>query len=344
VASVAGLLLNGNPTGHDTLKGDRSMGNDSRALSFGISRRGFVAASAALATALVTGASRALAADGKSGAADAKNASSSRADSSKSSDSASSDGTSSRPDLSQYASYELQGDFVLGFDQEFPPYGYIGDDGQFTGFDIELATAVCNKYGWNLKLSPIDWDAKDALLNSGQITCIWNGFTIEGREDDYTFTDPYMENRQVIVVRGDSGITDFAGLAGKIVLAQADSAAYNLLVDGGEQQDLGKTFGELQTIGEYNTAFMELESGMVDALAVDLPVAEFNIGGDTETYKILDEPLNSEHFGVGFKKGSQELAGKVELALYDLNDDGTVKSLCDKYSDQGVSYDLWMLK
>ena len=116
--------------------------------------------------------------------------------------------------------------FIVGFDQEFPPYGYVGADGEFTGFDLDLAQAVCEKEGWEFKPNPINWDAKDALLNSGQITCIWNGFTIEGREDDYAFTDPYMENKQVVVVRKDSGITDLAGLDGKNVVAQADSAAY----------------------------------------------------------------------------------------------------------------------
>lgn len=311
---------------------------ESSAARSGITRRGFVAGAAAAAAALAMGAASAYAKDGDSASADSKQAGSSKADSS------AADEATERPDLSQYASYELEGDFVLGFDQEFPPYGYIGDDGEFTGFDIELATALCDMYGWNLQLEPIDWDAKDALLNSGQITCIWNGFTIEGREDDYTFTDPYMENRQVIVVRTDSGITDFDGLAGKIVLAQADSAALDLLSEGGAQEELGKTFAEIQTIGEYNTAFMELESGMVDAVAVDMPVAEYNIKDRTDTFTILDEPLNSEHFGVGFKKGSEDLAGKVELGLYELNDDGTVEALCDKYSDQGISYDLWMLK
>lgn len=240
--------------------------------------------------------------------------------------------------------YQLDGPFVLGFDQEFPPYGYIGDDGKYTGFDIELARATCDALGWELQLDPIDWDAKDGLLNSGQITCIWNGFTIESREDDYTFTTPYMENRQVIAVRADSDISSLEDLAGKVVLTQTDSAAYELLTEGGDQEELGKTFAELQTLGDYNTAFMELESGQVDALAVDQPVAQFNIAGRTDTFTILDEPLNSEHFGVGFKKGEDQLAATVERQLRALDADGTVERLCEKYADQGVSYDLWLLK
>ncbi len=116
----------------------------------------------------------------------------------------SSSASSSSSDASSSSTSSFDGNFVLGFDQDFPPYGYVGDDGSYTGFDIELAQAVCDREGWTLVPTPISWDAKDTLLNSGQITCIWNGFTIEGREDGYAFTDPYMENRQVVVVPASS--------------------------------------------------------------------------------------------------------------------------------------------
>ena len=90
---------------------------------------------------------------------------------------------------------------VLGFDKGYPPYGYMGDDGEYTGVDIDLATEACKRLGWELKLEPIDWDAKDALINQGDITCIWNGFTYEGREDAYAFSGQYMINAQVVVVK-----------------------------------------------------------------------------------------------------------------------------------------------
>ena len=105
----------------------------------------------------------------------------------------------------------------------------MGDDGEFTGFDLDLAAAVAEKAGWNVEYEAIDWDAKDTLLNSGAINCIWNGFTMEGREDDYTFSEPYMLNGQVIVVRADSGITSVDDLAGKAVITQVDSAALDVL-------------------------------------------------------------------------------------------------------------------
>ncbi|MCI2086420.1 transporter substrate-binding domain-containing protein [Olsenella sp. kh2p3] len=253
--------------------------------------------------------------------------------------------TSSSADASSTSTTSFDGNFVLGFDQDFPPYGYVGNDGSYTGFDIDLAQAVCDREGWTLVPTPISWDAKDTLLNSGQITCIWNGFTIEGREDGYAFTDPYMENRQVVVVPASSDVQQLSDLAGKNVITQADSAALDVLSEGGSQEELGKSFGNLQTIDNYNTAFMMLESGQVDAIAIDYPVAVFNIGDKTSEFRILDENLNSEHFGVGFANTDDgaQLAKTVEADLQVLDSEGTVKELCEKYADQGVSYDLWCL-
>ena len=232
---------------------------------------------------------------------------------------------------------------IVGFDQEFPPYGYVGDNGEYTGFDLDLAKAVCEKKGWTYQAEPIDWDAKDGLLNSGQITCIWNGFTIEGREKDYAFTHAYMNNTNVVVVAANSDIQTLADLAGKNVVVQTDSGAQAVLEDEEQQAALAKTFGKLETIGEYNTAFMMLEQGTYDAIAVDEPVANFNMQDKTDKCRILSEPLNSEHYGVGFAKGNEALAAEVEAALQELAADGTVKKICDKYADQGVSMDNWCL-
>lgn len=230
---------------------------------------------------------------------------------------------------------------TVGFDQAYPPYGYVGDDGEFTGLDLELAAEVAKRNDWELKLEPIDWDAKDTLLNSGAITCIWNGFTMEGREDDYTFSDPYMLNAQVVVVRADSGIESFEDLAGKTVITQVDSAAEEVL--NGDMADLTATFASLETIGDYNTAFMQLESGAVDAVACDLSIAQYQMAGK-DTYKQLDEQLSTEHYAVGFKKGDIALAEKVTETLKEMDEDGFVKELCDKYADDGVSYDNWLIK
>lgn len=183
---------------------------------------------------------------------------------------------------------------VVGFDKSYPPYGFVGDDGEYTGFDLDLAKAVADKQDWEVKYEAIDWDAKDTLLNSGAINCIWNGFTMEGREDD--------------------------------------------------QKDLAATFATLDTIGEYNTAFMQLESGAVDAVACDLSIAQYQLAAKPDAYTQLDEPLSSEHYAVGFKKGDTKSADAVAESLKALYEDGTVKDLCDKYSSYGLSFDNWVLK
>lgn len=235
--------------------------------------------------------------------------------------------------------------FTVGFDQDFPPYGYVGDDGQFTGFDLDLAAEVADRRGWELELRPINWDTKDLELSSGSIDAIWNGFTMENREGDYTFTEPYMDNTQVVVVKKDSGITSLADLADKTVMAQVDSAALYLFEPEGDQEELAATFKKLQTVAEYNNAFMELESGTVDAVALDLPVAEFQIAGKEDKFVILDnDPLSLEHYGVGFLKGNTELRDMVEDTLREMVADGTVETIAKKYADEGIKYEMWILE
>ena len=233
---------------------------------------------------------------------------------------------------------------IVGFDAAYPPYGYVGDDGSYTGFDLELAQEVGRRVGWEVQLEPIDWDAKDTLMNSGAINCIWNGFTIEGRENDYTFSEPYMLNAQVVVVKKGSGISDLAGLAGKAVITQTDSAAYDVLAgEDAAQADVAATFASLETIGDYNTAFMQLETGAVDAVACDLSIAAYQLAAKPDAYEQLSEQLSSEHYAVGFKKGDEASATQVTDTLKAMDKDGFVKDLCDKYADQGMDYANWCL-
>ena len=233
---------------------------------------------------------------------------------------------------------------IVGFDAAYPPYGYVGDDGSYTGFDLELAQEVGRRVDWEVQLEPIDWDAKDTLMNSGAINCIWNGFTIEGRENDYTFSEPYMLNAQVVVVKKGSGISDLAGLAGKAVITQTDSAAYDVLAgEDAAQADVAATFASLETIGDYNTAFMQLETGAVDAVACDLSIAAYQLAAKPDAYEQLSEQLSSEHYAVGFKKGDEASATQVSDTLKAMDKDGFVKDLCDKYADQGMGYANWCL-
>lgn len=219
--------------------------------------------------------------------------------------------------------------FTVGFDAEYPPYGYMDDNGEYTGFDLELAEKVCEMEGWTLVKKPIDWNSKDMELESGAIDCIWNGFTVDGREDDYTWSQPYVDNSQVIVVAEDSGISTLADLAGKTVGVQAASAALTLLQE--DQAELAATFGGLQEFADYNSAFVELQAGSVDAVAMDVGVANYQIKTRGEGYTILSEVLNSEKYAVGFKKGNTELCDIVDADLTKLAEDGTIAELAEKY-------------
>ena len=173
-------------------------------------------------------------------------------------------------------------------------------------------------------------------LSSGTIDCIWNGFTMNGREDDYTWSTPYMDNSQVFVVAADSGISSLADLAGKVVEVQTDSSAEAALKDNA---DLSATFGTLQTTPDYNTAFMDLEMGAVDAIAMDVIVAGYQIEqrGESDKYVILDETLSSEEYGIGFKKGNEELRDKVQGALDEMAADGTMAEISEKWFGRDVT-------
>ncbi len=223
--------------------------------------------------------------------------------------------------------------FTVGFDAEFPPYGYMDENGEYTGFDLEMAQAVCDLNGWELVKQPIDWDSKDMELSSGTIDCIWNGFTMNGREDDYTWSDPYIDNSQVYVVAADAGINSPADLAGKAVGVQKDSSALAALNDeeNAETLALKESFSELREYADYNTAFMDLEAGALDCVAMDIGVAAYQIKERGDGYVMLEEKLATEQYGIGFLKGNEELRDKVQEAVYQLYDDGKVTELAEKY-------------
>lgn len=224
--------------------------------------------------------------------------------------------------------------FIVGFDAEFPPYGYKDDNGEYVGFDLDLAAEVCDRKGWTLVKQPIDWDSKDMELTSGSIDCIWNGFTMNGREGDYTWSVPYVDNSQVVIVKSDSGITKLTDLAGKIVVVQADSSA--LAAFTGEEAtkenlELCASFKELQQVSDYNSAFMNLESGMVDAICMDIGVAKYQVEARGTTFSILDEQVSSEAYGIGFKLGNTALRDDVEETLQEMEQDGTFEAVATKW-------------
>ena len=224
--------------------------------------------------------------------------------------------------------------FTVGFDAAFPPYGYMDENGDYVGFDLDLAAEVAKRNNWELNLKPIDWNAKDMELDSGAIDCIWNGFTINGREDNYTWSMPYVDNSQVIVVKKDSGITALDNLAGKIVVVQTESSAEAALTaeeDNDKNLALAASFKKLDRVPDYNTAFMKLESGAADAVAMDVGVANYQVKNRGDAFVILEETISEEQYGVGFKKGNTELRDKVEATLQEMVNDGTFAAIAEEW-------------
>lgn len=205
------------------------------------------------------------------------------------------------------------------------------------GFDLDLAAEVCDRQGWELVKQPIDWDSKDMELSTGAIDCIWNGFTMNSREDDYTWSDPYIDNSQVFVVAADSGIENKSDLAGKVVAVQKDSSALAALNDEENKDNIAlrDSFSQLIEYADYNTAFMDLEQGAVEAVAIDIGVAQYQIDKREEgAYVMLagdDNKLASEQYAVGFKKGNEELRDTVQDTLDDMVKDGTFAEIAEKW-------------
>ena len=209
--------------------------------------------------------------------------------------------------------------FTVGFDAEFPPYGYRDDSGEYVGFDLDLAAEVCKRQGWELVKQPIDWDAKDMELSSGAIDCIWNGFTMNGREDAYTWTEPYVDNSQVFVVAAASGVQNKEELAGKVVAVQKDSSALAALNDeeNADNIALRDSFAQLIEYADYNTAFM-------DQIAQREAGKFVMLQGE-------DNKLAVEQYAVGFLKGNEELRDKVQKTLDEMAADGTFTQIAEKW-------------
>ena len=222
---------------------------------------------------------------------------------------------------------------IVGFDAEFPPFGFIAEDGSYDGFDLAMAKELCSRLGWDFEAVAIDWDTKDAELKADSINCIWNGFTYTGREEEYTWSDPYVENKIVLVVKADSGITSMADLAGKTVMAQAASSAVDAIE---ANEEFKSSLKEVVELGDYNMGFMELAQGSVDAVAADMGVAAYQAANNEGDYVILDDAISTEQYAIGFLKGNTELRDAVNAELLKMAEDGTMMSIGENYVDQGL--------
>ncbi|KFN05874.1 bacterial extracellular solute-binding s, 3 family protein [Paenibacillus macerans] len=217
---------------------------------------------------------------------------------------------------------------IIGIDDKFAPMGFRDEKNEIVGFDIDYAKAAAEKMGMEATFQPIDWSSKESELNSGRIDLIWNGYTItEERKGKVLFTKPYLKNSQVIVTLADSPISSIRDLAGKAVGLQSLSSAADAL-------NADPIKSEIKTVTEFPDnvlALSDLKTKRLDAVVIDEVVARYYMSKEEGTFKILGESLAPEEYGIGVKKGNEELLNKLQKALDELNQDGTAARISEKW-------------
>ncbi|MCR5189703.1 MAG: amino acid ABC transporter substrate-binding protein [Treponema sp.] len=233
------------------------------------------------------------------------------------------------------ADLQARGTFVLGLDDSFPPLGFRSDDNEIVGYDIDLAKEVAKRLGVEFKAQPIDWDAKEMELETGKIDCIWNGFTItEERKEALSFTEAYLNNDQVLVVRADSGIKSLADMKGKTIGIQSGSSAQEAVDDN---QAFSSSIGNTINFKDNVTALNDLDIGGVDAVVMDSIVANYSITQTKKPFVVIDEALAAEAYGIGFRKSEPALRDEVWKILLDMKADGTVAAISQKWFGKDIS-------
>jgi len=224
---------------------------------------------------------------------------------------------------------------VMGLDDSFPPMGFRNERNEIVGYDVDLAKEVARRMGVELVLQPIDWAAKEQELNTFQIDCIWNGFTItEERKKNVLYTPPYLRNAQVIVVKGNSPVQSLRDLAGKTVGTQSGSSSVEAIDDTPEFK---ASLRNIVLYQDFLTALMDLDVGGIDGVVIDLVVANDNINRSGKPFRILRETLEDEEFGIGFRLGERALADKVWATLLEMARDGTVARIATQWLGADIS-------
>ena len=222
--------------------------------------------------------------------------------------------------------------FIMGIDAEYPPFSYIDENGEYTGFDVEVCKAACDLLGWDMQVFPVNWDQKLVQLDANECDCVWSGMTIldSMKEAGYVLSAPYYDNTQVIMVKEGSDIKSSADLAGKVVAVQLGTSGEALLQ--GDLADMAATFNNVITCDSFLKCFTELGGGAVDAVIVDKPVA-VSYAEKNEGFTVLDEGLGAEQYGIAFRSSDAELCEQIEGAVAQLVANGTYAEIAAKYPD-----------
>ena len=227
---------------------------------------------------------------------------------------------------------------IIGIDDAFAPMGFKDENGNITGFDVDLAKELIKRLDKEIVFQPIDWTMKESELNAGNIDLIWNGYTItDDRKSKVDFSVPYLKNKQVIVTLSNSNINSKSDLSNKKVGAQSESSAITAME---KESDLYATFdgGSAITFEDNNQALMDLEAGRIDAVVADEILVRYYISlkGD-DKFKILNENFGEEEYGVGIRKGDTDMVDTFNKIYKEMQDDGTLKEISEKWFDEDIT-------
>ncbi len=226
------------------------------------------------------------------------------------------------------------GKFVVGLDDGFAPMGFRDEDGNLVGFDIDVAKEVAKRLGVDVEFVPIDWDSKEFELESGNIDMIWNGLTItEKRKQQMAFTDPYLDNRQIIVVLMDSEIKGKADLAGKKVGLQTESSAKEAVMADTETYE---SLGEMVEYPGNFEALQDLKAGRIDAVVVDEVLGKYYFTKNPGIYKVLEDNFGTEEYGIGMRLDAKDLVEEFNKILKELKADGTMTQISIKWFGEDI--------
>ncbi len=222
--------------------------------------------------------------------------------------------------------------FIMGIDAEYPPFSYLDENGEYAGFDVEVCKAVCEKLGLEFEVFAVDWNNKLVQLDANECDCVWSGMTIldSMKEEGYVLSAPYYDNTQVLLVKEDSAYQSSADLKGKDVAVMTNTSGQKLL--DGDQKALKDSFNKVVICDSFLKCFTELSGNAVDAVFVDYPVAKAYVE-ENAGYRIINENLGAEQYGIAFRSDDQELCDQVEAAIAELVEDGTYKKIAERYPD-----------
>ena len=246
----------------------------------------------------------------------------------------------SDPKQDNWEKYQQQNSITVGFDNTFVPMGYEEKNGQYAGFDIDLAKLVSEKLGIQVHFQPIDWDMKETELQNGTIDAIWNGYSAtDERREKVAFTIPYMQNTQVIVSKKSSNIRSVGDMKDKVLGAQTGSSGY---LDFEAQPELLKNHVKNNDADQYqsfNEALIDLKNDRIDALLIDRVYANYYLAseGIMDDYEIFPAGFESESFAVGVRPADKILLQALNQAFVELHQEGKFQEISQKWFGENIA-------